>query len=772
LASPNTRAKSYLGVNLVTWDKVNHAKSYTLLRKDTNTGIVDTIYTGTQALYHIDQFKAGSNRLIDGHTYEYTVTAWGSLGNTTDTPFYSAADGWNDIVEDSSSSASVKANIPAITAAVTPVKVPTAEDLTVKTALLSGSTTNEVVVTWTDPEPTFNTYKVEYIYTTKGFTNTEGKDLGYLPVFAATAKSIDQTNGNDGQDSTGILNPTKRVQFPLLGGETKIRVTASWPDYWYESKTVTKDFTGAYTVLPAVTGFVVSEPTAPIADSTANNVVELTWNTVVGADAYEIWKAPLQTSSYKGTGTNTGTDAVTASPGSTDDTNDNVSSAITSGLAGNWELVQPYQLTRDPASVKWTAQDVNVKRDTNYVYFVIATTTAGARSNAPSELKLVKGIIPVVYDHTEFGLKTPVLGVSTSSFSGYTARKPYWVTANWDAKVGETYKLERAVVAFTSTNAIDDLANVNVTGTTWETLTAATKTNDGLKYYFSDNPEIRQSYVYRLTAEKTGATTKVFYTALDSGDFTNEVTAGITATYSPSKINSIAIAVTPAAGKATADLSVEIYRAETSLLGAASSLDYPITNGSSIWSKVGSTLTFSGTPAKASSTDTFATAKVGVYFTYRFVITSTTGKVINVVQSIGQTASASDKPSVLNLSSWSKRSGGISKAIQYVPPTSGAFDPTGGKVYWKVTGTGAPTTTTLAGTVAYTETAITEGGISAKSYYVVWTNATLEALPKPSATQGTWTYTLISESENGLLNGDNSFTSSNVFTTSSGTITW
>jgi hypothetical protein len=544
-APGNVKVTAYPGVNVVTWDLVKDADSYTVIRTDSK-GKVEDLGTD-EAIGYLDQVSF-SNQLINGETYTYTVKANSSFYNT------------------SLATAQAEATIPARTnAAVSPVKVPAEAGITVTAAALNGADFLEVL--WEDAADTvsFANYSVDYLYSSE----------------AGTASSL---KGSITSDSAN-KSPIHRVLFPLIGGTPVIKVTGSWgSDAYYAPVSVTKTAAAVTpTVLPQVTGVSANRSTTG-----PKTTVDLTWNKVGGATGYSVYRSERASTS----------------------------SSISSGNGDilSWQGVDVgTPVTENGTSLK--AQDTNADLDKNYIYLIVATNTAGAKSSSP-------GISNVVAAASET-LATPVVSVNISDV---TTKK---VAVSWDIEDGVTYTLARTVIT-------QDSGSSWIEGT-YESVTTVSDTKaDNQRTVITTLPDYRQSYRFKLTATK-GGLTKTGTAIINTNPFNaTGVSVNNFSAIPSSTAKALNITVQLGYQEYFDDLSAKLYRAESN------------SNGTEIgaWTAVGSDQSFDANNRQFVYTN--SSLDPTKYYVYKVEIyTGTTSKTL-LVRTTGLFTTPPAQPSPAN----------------------------------------------------------------------------------------------------------------------------
>jgi hypothetical protein len=332
LSGPNNlKATPYPGVNLITWDFHKDAKSYSVFRKYTDTGIVTPLGDIDPGVTSYEDIVSFSNQLIHGKNYEYTVTV--NSGQSTSLRTVDS----DAVIFDGASSVSVTADIPArnVATASSPVKALTDATLTVG-KWVDHNSSEKLEVYWTVEDGNFSEYKVEYLY-----------GDGTLPVSSSSTLTASGT-------------PLTRATAPLIGGPTAVKVTAYWKEDYYSPAPLTKTYTGVPTTLPQVTGFNVT--------NTTGNVYTLTWTDVIGATDYDVWKAPVTIGTVNG----------------------GESSISSSWTLGAWTQVTTTAKTKNATT--YTLLETSVDISKAYVYIILAKNTT-AKSSSPA-IKATKVITP------------------------------------------------------------------------------------------------------------------------------------------------------------------------------------------------------------------------------------------------------------------------------------------------------------------------------------------------------------------------------------------
>ncbi|MDR2419206.1 MAG: hypothetical protein LBD79_09155 [Treponema sp.] len=376
----NLSAKAYRGVNLITWDVHKDAKSYTVYRKDTVTGITKLLKgdqdnpLDPEETRYIDATTL-SEPLVNGREYTYTVIA-----NSGKSPVTRSLD-QNSIIHDGASSVKVKANIPEIG---TPVTMPAATDITIENKTIDGA--DVFIVKWTDKEEFFNNYSVGYVYEA---TPTEFESLYDVDTALADSGEVSQ-----------YLDREKYVFLPAIGGKLTFRVTGSFYNEdndgfgYYTTASVEKAYDqGATTVLPEVDDFQAYRD---------GSNVKLEWSNVENATGYAIYKAKAKKDSDDKT-----------------------------KIIGAWTKVTPSSQVQ--GADKWSALEEKVDTSTNYKYLIIAT--------AGTEGTPIRSRSPATASISDTTITNPNLAVA--AYWNPTTQADS-VAISWNAQTGATYKLERA----------------------------------------------------------------------------------------------------------------------------------------------------------------------------------------------------------------------------------------------------------------------------------------------------------------------------------------
>lgn len=238
------------GAIILTWNPVNEASGYKIVRKDTVDGLTKVLIANTTNHYYID-CVGWDNQLADARSYEYSVISLSGV----------------EIMQNGAANVKATANIPQ-TLTITLDKVDT------DTYTDNGS---EMVLVKFTSKPNY-AYRISYTYGTAAIVR-DFETFGNLP------------NSKGGT----ILDPVKTTTFPAIGGDNSVTVEARFAggvDYYHntEKKTVTVNATVA--------------PTLAMPNLYAERMgkgVLLTWYDVPDATGYNIYKAQVSGDSYSPT---------------------------------------------------------------------------------------------------------------------------------------------------------------------------------------------------------------------------------------------------------------------------------------------------------------------------------------------------------------------------------------------------------------------------------------------------------------------------------------
>jgi hypothetical protein len=431
---PVLEAEALPGAVLLSWDPVADVEEYRLYRKAGTDNLSIPLDLDASKGYYVD--KVGfDNSLKDGGSYTYTLEA--------------VARGYVPLTGAISEPKTVTATIPARTSTVV-VKAP-AEAAVTLNAYGTGSSSDpdKLEVYWeTTKEELPLSYQVEYSY----------GDGETLPLFYQAASYPSSSSSA----ITGDIY-AKRVAFPLLGGDSSVKITAKWDDNYYAPASIKKSYTGALPALSPVGSLSVNSPVV-------NGSLTLLWTAIAGATGYDVYKAEI-------------TSGGPPSDGSTS----------TSSLESNNTIIATYSLitgdTRQDANTVYFT-DTGYDRAKKLLYIVIAKNDS-ARSSSPALYVRVP---------SEPSVTTPS-SLAVSSFQDLVD-DAWKVSVSWTREEGVTYTLYRAPVEF-------DGSTVTSVGPYTAIPAASLSEKDG-KVIFIDTVEAGQlsywqSYRYKVIATKDGA---------------------------------------------------------------------------------------------------------------------------------------------------------------------------------------------------------------------------------------------------------------------------
>ncbi|MDR2393837.1 MAG: hypothetical protein LBD93_06760 [Treponema sp.] len=486
LEKPVVSAQSWNGAVVLSWTPVANAGSYKVVRKDNETNLTsDVSPLGT--LHAVDKMGFSST-LKDGGSYTYTVEAVSA--DASDKTL---------LVNSVSNPVTVSATIPARSPTI--VAAPSADAVTVGPYVDEASTpdTEYLEVYWNvgsdlenKKEELLYSYKVEYSY----------GDGQVLPF------------SYDNEDLPNLGPYSKHVKFPLVGGESTVKITASWDsDNYYAPASVSIPYTGAPTLLPAVSSLNV--------DSTpADGSLTLTWSAVTGATGYDVYKAEI------------------TSGGPSGNSFINNISQLNGATIGEYETVSAdsYQ---NGTTVYVT--DSGYDSSKKWLYIVIAKNES-ARSSKPALY---------VRDKTDSSINVSFSISPVKDIDGN-----WVVSVFWTKKEGVSYKLSRAPVEVDSSSP----SMVTKVGTYVEIAQDNLTDNGKEVIYLDQDLPVAQSYRYLLVGTKDGNTKKVTQD-LTASPFTKVINVPfLTAVIShPTKLYHFRI--TPVKPLNYEDLTYEIYAA-------------------------------------------------------------------------------------------------------------------------------------------------------------------------------------------------------------------
>jgi hypothetical protein len=440
---PALSAEAWPGAVVLSWTPVANVSGYKLVRKDNATQLSSTF--SASDTHYVDQAGFNSTLKNEGSYTYYVEGIVGSSGN----------DAQATVVNSISDPVNVTANVPARDPSI--VFAPAAADVTVGpyVALNSSNVSTDFLEAYWNvgadaekkEELLFN-YTVEYIY----------GDGQVLPLAYGT--------------NTGLTTPgpyTKSVAFPLVGGNSTVKITASWKDRYYAPDSVTKAYTGTPTLLPAVSNLAVS-------GAVVDGSIVFTWDAVTGATGYDVYKAEITQ-----VGTGLTTDAVVSS-----------ASALAGSVIGAYTAVTP---SPDAYQNVNTVYFTDAEYDSSKVWlYIVIAKNAAARSVAPA-LYARNKTTPSVTQPSTFTL-TPKQDIDGS----------WKVPVTWTKAEGATYKLFRAEIQYeTSTSTVPNQIGAYVE------IPAAELKDTGLEIAYIDTVgagklTLAKSYRYKIVAAKNGAT--------------------------------------------------------------------------------------------------------------------------------------------------------------------------------------------------------------------------------------------------------------------------
>jgi hypothetical protein len=440
IKAPVLEAEVLPGAVLLSWDPVADVQEYRIYRKAEADSLPIHLKSPDKAGYYVDQVDFG-NSLKDGGSYTYTLEAM--------------ARGTSPLTGAISDPKTVTATIPA--RAPTIVTAPAAASVTVGSYVTNanGELPDMLEVYWETGKAELPlSYVVEYIY--------GGGEA--LPLKYVVTSSLE-----------GDIY-AKRTTFPLVGGASAVKITASWGEsnYYAPASVTTSSYTGTITVLSLVTGLGIS-------NSPINGYLSLSWNAVTGATGYDVYRAEITS----GGGSLSGylSDA----------------SSLKGAAIGAYSLITPSGGDPSMNGTKVNFTDTGYDNTKKWLYLVIAKN-AGARSSAPA-LYVQNPSAPSISLSSS---------VSVSAFQDTAIGDDAWkVSVSWPRAEGETYALYRAPVEFKS--EYDEMP-VSVGAVT--AIPAASLSEQDGKVIYIDKVEagqlsLRQSYMYKVVVSKDGASDEI-----------------------------------------------------------------------------------------------------------------------------------------------------------------------------------------------------------------------------------------------------------------------
>jgi hypothetical protein len=564
LVDPVVSVKAYEGFNVVSWSPVPNAASYDVWRLDTvsktQIQLLASATHASAALQYVDDVSAGGS-LVNGRIYEYIVIANSTSVSSTAT-FGSA----KDDLYSGKGSTSVPAQVPDRLS----YKVPKATDI--KTAIERG----QLLVSFTVPDNA--TATVSYTYADAALGNA------LLNTEADTSGTFTTTSG------PGYLYPAgiAYASFPVIGGTAKIKVQTTYSG--------------------SNTSYFVSDDPA-ILD--------------VPVDKYAIgleWRTPPTTTPV--------------TPSFTAQYLPNVTSNLTSGTvrltfygiknAADYGTVtyKVYKaevgaVANDYATAEWKPVTLSVPLDIDPVTgVVIADETVSAWTG-----NSIKYLVIAEVDNTGKTVQSLPKGATLASAittPSLTINRfddeNRQVALTWDEEAGVTYTLSRATI-----NEADQEIS---------TYTAIPSTGAGSlagkrRVVIDTLPKFRQSYKYRLVAEKDGiiledVDSSSSPTTIKSEPFAKTVAGSFSAAASSTNYRGIKLTLTTTSA-INSDLRATVSRAEYE---TNSSISSEITTWTTIKDKVPLTAATGGSTGTSTIwEDTGLT--LGTQYQYRVVLTTT-----------------------------------------------------------------------------------------------------------------------------------------------------
>jgi hypothetical protein len=510
IESPVLEAETLPGAVLLSWDPVADVQTYKLYRKSAADNL--PIVLNPSGNYYLDRVDF-NNTLKNGGSYTYTLEA--------------VARGSVPLTSALSEPKTVTADIPARTPTIVTAPAASAVTLTPLT-LPAGTNPDRLEVYWEQGKAALPfSYLVEYIY----------GDGQALPFVYSSSSSL-----------TGDIY-AKQALFPLVGGNSTVKITANWgSSNYYAPASVTKTHTGAPTVLPAVS--YVSTSGTPV-----NGSLILTWDVVTGAAGYDVYKAEISSGGPSSNG------FVSSS------------NALAGAVIGAYSTITPNagDTMQDGNYVYFT--DAGYDSAKKWLYIVIAKN-AGIRSSAPALYVQIPG--------------APSLSsgsLTVSAFQDSAAGDDVWkASVIWNRAEGETYTLYRAPLEFAN-----DGYTVTSVGAYTAIPAASLSDKDGRVIYIdtvgTGQLSLGQSYRYKVIAVKDGASAE-YTDTLTSAPFSRFISGAPSVTTTGASYGQFK--VKPYEPSYFNNLSYELYAAESDGTRLTSgwtqiTLGTPDTNGYYTW---------------------------------------------------------------------------------------------------------------------------------------------------------------------------------------------
>jgi hypothetical protein len=357
--------------------------------------------------------------------------------------------------------------------------------------------------------------------TAEGVSDASGSDrllVSWPYTHPAFSYSVQYAVGNAtlsknlSSSSSPTSGETWYYSAPLFGGSTQVSlvVTFGADAYYYKPATITKAVTGLSLSGPLTVNQMYFNDIKRGGGGTAAIISWYTDPSVPDLGSYKLYRIAA-------------TNVTTGYP----------SSNLIEAVDADWTAVTGG--VQSAGSGQVTVIDSGLDPEKGYLYALYAQV--GERKSSPVLYGLGVDTDPI---------SGPDFDVKTSYTTAADGTRTYSVTLGWNAAVDATYKLERAPVAY-STDAIGAYTTVTVPVAV------------GGRYTVVDNPAIRQSYIYRLTATVNGVET-VSYTSLDADPFTESVDSqSFYASSSTSTAYAIELGFSPS--NYVNDITADIYRA-------------------------------------------------------------------------------------------------------------------------------------------------------------------------------------------------------------------
>jgi hypothetical protein len=503
---PSLSVEAWKGANVLTWTPVANASSYKVYRRNTENQFTSIQNPPGNTTHYID--KAGYNSVLKDDV-EYTYYVEAVVSN------FSGNGGTQLLINSLSNEETVTAIIPARVPAAgeDPVVFAPAEAGFVVEANAGG---DKLDVSWIvgsqldadeeeKPEELLFDYYVEYISGT-----------GDILPFNYQANLASKFSGSIDPSPIGTYH--KFLEFPLVGGDSVVRITAVWDEnnYYAPAAPLSKNYTGVV-ALDNVTGVT--------AGSAYAGEFTLTWSEVTGATGYDVYRA-LISAGGPGTGTtNSGT------------------------LTGSNPVISGYALvgstTKNGTTITYT--DASFDGLNKYLYVIIAKN-ATARSAGPALYVQEKVLTPEI---DGFNVAANVVTEIDGSIV---------ISVRWPKAEGVTYTLSRAELEYSDVNTITKV------GTYTSIPAEALSDKDGRVIHIATigteaaQVAVGKSYRYRVVASKDGGVIAERFANVNSAPFGRFINGTPVVTPDAGVLYGYSIALSVPLGYI--DLSYELYAAE------------------------------------------------------------------------------------------------------------------------------------------------------------------------------------------------------------------